>query len=163
MAANWTFLAGSYPRDTQSRSKEFDYTTVGAPQPPVLKALRTELLNQVTVEWTSSRANSIPVAGYKVLLNGTSDFKINGKPASEPLPADCNTTTIDHLAPGRTVKVRSLSCHSIVLCGDICTIFKVSHSLFGWYGCLNMCGLTILQSQQLISMTELLLHHTDSP
>lgn len=111
MAANWTFLAGNYPRDTQSRSKAFDYTTVGAPQAPVLKALRTELLNQVTVEWAPSRANSIPVAGYKVLLNGTSDFKINGKPASDALPADCTTTTIDHLAPGRTVKVGLVECY----------------------------------------------------
>ena len=100
-------------------------------QPPVLKALRTELLNQVTVEWTSSRANSIPVAGYKVLLNGTSDFKINGKPASEPLPADCNTTTIDHLAPGRTVKVRSLSCHSSVkFCVMIFTPFLKSSTAY---------------------------------
>lgn len=105
VAANWTFLAGNYPRDTQSRSAEFDYTTVGAPQAPILKALRTELLNQVTVEWTPSKSNTIPVAGYKVLLNGTSNFKINGRDATEILPTDCTTTTIDHLAPGRTVKV----------------------------------------------------------
>jgi len=98
-------LAGNYPRDTQSRSKEFDYTTVGAPQPPLLKAIRTELLNQVTIQWSAAKANTIPVAGYKVLLNGSSDFTMNGQPASVALPADCMQSTIDNLVPGRTVKV----------------------------------------------------------
>lgn len=105
VAANWTFLAGNYPRDTQSRSVEFDYTTVGAPQPPVLTAIKTELLNQVTVQWSEAKENSIAVAGYKVMLNGNSDFTINGVPASEPLPPNCTQTTIDRLVPGRTVKV----------------------------------------------------------
>ena len=79
---------------------------MGAPQPPVLKATRTELLNQVTVEWSPAKENSIPVAGYKVLLNGSSEVNVNGKPASRPLPPDCTQTTIDSLVPGKTIKVR---------------------------------------------------------
>lgn len=106
VAANWTFLAGTFPRDTQSRSQEFDYITVGAPQPPALKAVCTELMNQVTVEWSHSKEYSIPVAGYRVLLNGKADVKVKGQENADILPATCCQTTIDRLLPGKTVKVR---------------------------------------------------------
>lgn len=72
-------------------------------------------MNQLTIEWTPAKEHSIPVTGYRVLLNGKSDFTINGKPASEPLPPDHNQTVIDKLQPGKTTKVR----FSLFICAKV--------------------------------------------
>ena len=68
------------------------YTTLGAPSPPKIRIVATELY-QVTLSWEESASHrDVSITGYKVL--------IDGQPLGSVLGKSMKQTVIDKLKPG---------------------------------------------------------------
>ena len=95
--ANYAYNQSQQPCEVQAKSTPIKYTTLGPPMAPTLKILSADLY-QVGLSWEPGEAHEdVTITGFQVFADGA--------PLGPPLKINVGSTTIDHLQPGRTVKV----------------------------------------------------------